>query len=276
MPELPEVETIVRNLRQGVDGAPGLPGLTIEDVELSWPRHVGEPSAAAFRRRIQGRRIQDVTRRGKYIIFPLDQGTLMVHLRMTGDLLVKASSEPRGDYEHTVFLLNGDWELRFSDARKFGRVYWYEDPEQRLADLGPEPLDEHFTSTTLAQRLDGRSRALKPLLLDQSFVAGLGNIYADETLHRAGLHPLTKSNTLDQAEIHRLWKSIRKSLREGIRNNGTSLDWVYRGGDYQNLLRVYGREGEPCPVCDTGIQKITVAQRGTHFCPTCQPKEEAA
>lgn len=275
MPELPEVETIARNLRTGVAGAPPLPGRRIEDVDLTWPRHVGQPSPEEFARRIRGRRIQDAGRRAKYLVFPLDHGTLLIHLRMTGDLSVQPASEPRGPYDHTVFELDGEWELRFSDARKFGRVYWVEEPDDRLSDLGPEPLDDEFTSDDLAQLFEGRRRALKPLLLDQSFLAGLGNIYVDESLHRARLHPLTRSDSLTPDQIHRLWDAIRTSLREGIRNNGTSLDWVYQGGDYQELLRVYGREGEPCPVCGEEIQKIIVGQRGTRLCPSCQPGEEA-
>lgn len=274
MPELPEVETIVRNLRTGVDGAPPLPGRTIEGVDLRWPRHIGQPSPEEFAHRIRGRQIRDTDRRAKYLVFPLDHGSLLIHLRMTGDLSVQPAGEPRGPYDHTVFKLDGGWELRFSDARKFGRVYWVEEASERLADLGPEPLDDEFTSEVLGQLLEDRQRALKPLLLDQSFLAGLGNIYVDESLHRAGLHPLTRSDALQADQVHKLWSAIRTSLREGIRNNGTSLDWVYRGGDYQNLLRVYGREGEACPVCGHEIVKIVVAQRGTRFCPSCQPGED--
>ncbi len=276
MPELPEVETIARNLRTGRDGKPPLPGRTIQDVEITWPRHIAEPSPSTFRRRVKGRRFEGVSRRGKYFVLPLDRGSLLVHLRMTGDLSLAPANEPRGRYDHTVFLLDEGWELRFSDARKFGRVHWVKNPKKRLSDLGPEPLDDAFTSDDLAERISSRRRTLKPLLLDQSFVAGLGNIYADEALHLAGLHPLTRSDSLGQSQIHALWRGIRQALQEGLRNNGTSLDWVYSGGDYQELLRVYGREGEPCPVCQTEIRKIVVAQRGTHFCPTCQPEEEAA
>lgn len=276
MPELPEVETIARDLRTGADGKPPLPGRKIEDVEMSWPRHIAEPSPDAFRRRVKGRRFQAVDRRGKYFVLDLDHGTLLVHLRMTGDLILARADEARGPYDHTVFLLDDGWELRFSDARKFGRIRWVNEPDDHLSSLGPEPLDEGFTSDDLFERLRGRRRTLKPLLLDQSFIAGLGNIYADEALHRAGIHPLTRSNSLTRDQAHALWQAIREALRAGIRNNGTSLDWVYRGGNYQELLRVYGREGEPCPVCGTEIIKIIVAQRGTHFCPTCQPEMEAA
>jgi formamidopyrimidine-DNA glycosylase len=270
MPELPEVETLVRLLNQGRNGTPSVIGRTITGVELAWPRHIARPGPATFRQKISGRRIEALSRRAKYLVFTLDQGTMLIHLKMTGDLeVVPASAEP-GDYDHTVFSLDDDWELRFSDARKFGRVYWLEDPAQVLGKLGPEPLAEDFTPGVLSQQLEGRSRAIKPLLLDQSFVAGIGNIYADEALHRARLHPLHPADKLDEAGVKQLWQGIRHALQQGIDRQGTSLDWVYRGGENQDHLRVYGREGEPCPVCGAEIKRIVVSQRGTHFCPDCQ------
>jgi formamidopyrimidine-DNA glycosylase len=272
MPELPEVETIVRNLRQGQAGAPPLPGLRIERVEVHWPRHIATPSPDTFKRRIKRRQIEDVWRRGKYLVLSLDEGTLLIHLKMTGDLSVVPGKTPRGPYDHTVFHLERDWQLRFSDARKFGKLYLVRQPDEVLGDLGPEPLTDSFTVRTLADQLAPRSRAIKPLLLEQGFVAGIGNIYADEALHRAGIHPLTPADGLGQAQIKRLWRSIRRSLEEGIAMNGASLDWVYRGGEYQNHFLVYGRQGEPCPTCGQPIARIVVAQRGTHFCPLCQPR----
>jgi len=244
----------------------------IRQAELHWPRHVAAPSPTAFKRRIRGRRIDDVQRRAKYLVLPLDQGTLLVHLKMTGDLCLARAETPRGPYDHTIFHLDEGWELRFSDARKFGKVYLLDRPADVLGNLGPEPLADEFTSQRLADQLDSRSRAIKPLLLDQRFVAGLGNIYADEALHRAGIHPLTPANKLSEAQIENLWQSIRRSLQEGIAKNGASLDWVYQGGDYQNHFLVYGRAGEPCPTCGQLIARIVVAQRGTHFCPACQPE----
>lgn len=275
MPELPEVETIARALRRGRNGRPTLVGMAIEAVELHWPRHVAEPSPEAFRQGLEGQRIQGVSRRGKFLVLPLEQGTLLVHLRMTGDLSMVSAEQERGPYDHTVFRLEDNWELRFSDARKFGKVYWVQDPETIFADLGPEPLREDFTPAVLQQRLERRSRAIKPLLLEQSFIAGVGNIYADEALHRAGLHPLLPADRLGPDDIEALWKAIRQSLQAGIDDQGTSLDWVYQGGQYQEQVRVYGQEGEPCPVCGTPIQRIVVSQRGTHFCPTCQPERAA-
>jgi formamidopyrimidine-DNA glycosylase len=137
--------------------------------------------------------------------------------------------------------------------------------------LGPEPLAPGFTARHLGQRLAGRKRRLKPLLLDQTFLAGVGNIYADEALHRAGLHPLRRSDALKPEEVRALWRAIRGALRAGLRHNGASIDWVYRGGSFQSLFRVYDRAGEPCRRCGTPIRRIVVGQRGTHFCPRCQP-----
>jgi formamidopyrimidine-DNA glycosylase len=181
----------------------------------------------------------------------------------------------RGPYDHTVFKLDDGWELRFSDARKFGKVFLVEDPQAVLAKLGPEPLDPEFTPAVLLTCLQGRSRAIKPLLLEQSFIAGIGNIYADEALHRAKIHPLRPADRLADDEVEHLYHAIQAALQQGIERNGASIDWVYRGGDYQNHFRVYGREGEPCPACGTTIEKIVVSQRGTRFCPRCQPQGES-
>lgn len=269
MPELPEVETIARSLRDGKNTIP-LPGRQIARFETSWPRHVDRPSITAFRRRIKGRTIQAVERRAKYLLFPLDEGTLLIHLRMSGDLFLRPTDSEQDDYVHSIFHLDNGWQLRFSDARKFGRIYWVADPQEVLGDLGPEPLDDAFTADLLRDKLSSRRRQLKPLLLDQTFLAGMGNIYVDEALHRARIHPLRQSDSLSKAEAERLWESIRTSLLEGIRHNGASIDWVYRGGDYQNHFRVYKQDGDPCVNCGAAIQRIVVGQRGTYYCPSCQ------
>lgn len=273
MPELPEVECIAHGLRCGTQDVPPLPGMRIARVSLRWPGHIAQPSPSTFRRRIRGQTILDIRRRGKFLVFPLDDYTMLVHLRMSGDLSLSPSNSAPGRFDHTVFLLENQWELRFSDARKFGRVFLVSDPQSVLGALGPEPLDRSFTAEELASRLAGRRRALKPLLLDQSFVAGLGNIYADEGLFRAGLHPLRRTDSLQREEVHSLWKGIRAALRAGLRHNGASIDWVYRGGGFQNRFRVYQRTGEPCYKCKTAILRIVVAQRGTHFCPHCQSED---
>ncbi|HUF38677.1 MAG TPA: zinc finger domain-containing protein, partial [Anaerolineales bacterium] len=157
------------------------------------------------------------------------------------------------------------------DTRKFGRVWLVDDPEELFAGLGPEPLGDDFTPEWLFENLQTRSRQIKPLLLDQGFLAGVGNIYADESLHRAAIHPLRRSQTVSEPEARALWGHLRDVLHESINNNGASIDWVYRGGTFQNVFRVYGRTGEPCPNCGGVIEKIVVGQRGTHLCPNCQP-----
>lgn len=272
MPELPEVETIARNLRLGQQGAPALPGQTICDVTLRWPRHVAEPGPRAFRRRIRQQTVLGVLRRGKYLVFPLSDSCLLVHLKMSGDLVVAPADSAPGRFDRTVLHLDSGWELRFSDARKFGKLFLVDDPSPRLGALGPDPLDEAFTADRLQERLATHRRALKPLLMDQSVLAGLGNIYTDEALHRARLHPLLPGHRVGTEDAHRLWSGIRETLQEGLRRNGASIDWVYRGGEYQNHFRVYQRSGEPCPVCGTPIERIVLAQRSTHYCPRCQPE----
>ncbi len=271
MPELPEVESIAQRLREGKESIP-LIGRKIIGVSLRWPRHIVQPSVSTFRKRIKDRLIMDISRRGKYLLFRLDKGNLLIHLRMSGDLSVSPADQPRGPYEHTIFYLDKPWQLRFSDARKFGLIYYLEDPGSILHRLGPEPLDPAFTIDLLAEMLKKHHRMLKPLLLDQNFLAGLGNIYTDEALHYAGLHPQIRSDSLSSDQVEKLWHGIQATLREGLRQNGASIDWVYRGGNFQNHFRVYQRTGEPCPVCSTLVQKIVVGQRGTHFCPNCQPE----
>ncbi len=275
MPELPEVETIRLHLRRGSDEEPSLVGQRIEGVSLRWPRHIVEPAVSTFRKQIRGRTVQDVTRRGKFILIPLDGRTLAIHLMMSGDLRIADSASPRGRFDHTVFNLESGWQLRFSDSRKFGRVYLLKDPGGLLGKLGPEPLSDDFDSAALDQILSEHRRALKPLLMDQTVIAGLGNIYADEALHRAKLHPLRQSDSLNSAEARELWGGIRAALQSGLDHNGASIDWVYRGGDFQNYFRAYGRAGEPCPACGTEIVRTVVGQRGTYFCPTCQVEERA-
>lgn len=269
MPELPEVETIAQTLRRG-NGSPPLPGQYIKRVTIRWPRHIAMPSVTTFRRRIRGRLITEVDRRGKFLIFPLDLGTMLIHLRMSGDLALVPADSPAGRYDRTVFYLESGQELRFSDARKFGKIFLLDDPETILGKLGPEPLDAGFTPQILASHLVKRRRILKPLLMDQTFLAGLGNIYTDEALYHARLHPLRRSDSLDMNEITALWQGIRDALTLGLHHSGASIDWVYRGGDFQHHFRVYQRSGEPCQRCGTPIERIIVGQRGTHFCPTCQ------
>lgn len=268
MPELPEVETIARKL------APILTGREIQTVNLRWKRSLAAPTPAEFSLRLCGQTIQSISRRGKFLRLHLSQGQLLVHLRMSGDLDIREGTCIPEKHDRLVLGLEGELSLVFNDTRKFGRVWLTSDPDQVLGALGPEPLADDFTSQILVTRLHSRHRQLKPLLLDQTFLAGMGNIYTDEALHIARLHPRRLSDSLTEQQGAALWLAIRDVLQEGIRRNGASIDWVYRGGDFQNHFRVYGREGEACPVCGTKIEKMIVGQRGTHFCPVCQSDKD--
>ena len=264
MPELPEVETIARTLR------PALVGVEIRDADVRWARTVAHPSARKFREQIRGQKILKVGRRAKFLHLTLSAGHLFVHLRMSGDLFIKGENDPPEKHDRVRFTLSNNTILVFNDTRKFGRVWLTTDPDSVIGRLGPEPLSDEFTSQWLYENLRKRHRQLKPLLLDQSFLAGLGNIYTDEALHTARLHPLAASDSVKRGQAERLHDAIRAVLEEGIRRNGASIDWVYRGGEFQNYFRVYDREGKPCPVCGTKIQRLVVGQRGTHVCPKCQ------
>jgi formamidopyrimidine-DNA glycosylase len=267
MPELPEVETIARGLKED------LIGKTILEADVFWARTLATPTVRRFKQQIQGQKIIGVTRRAKYLILQLKNYNLLIHLRMSGDLVLRDSKINHGKHDRLVLRLSGKQYLAFNDTRKFGRVWLTDEPESVLGKLGPEPLEKDFTPQWLYENLQSRRRQLKPLLLDQTFIAGLGNIYTDESLNIAKLHPLALANTVQPKQAETLHKAIRSVLREGIRRNGASFDWVYRGGDYQNYFRAYDQQGNPCPTCGTIIEKFTVGQRGTHICPKCQMLE---
>ena len=275
MPELPEVETVARQI------APHVCGRTITGVRVLWERTLGGSTRHAFGRAARGLTIDRVGRRGKHVVLETsrrgrDAGALIVHLRMTGRLVPGEPPGARGPHTRVVLALDDDTALRFDDPRKFGRVSYTRDPAVFFADLGIEPLGDEFTGAWLAALLRSRRRALKPLLLDQSVIAGLGNIYVDESLHRAGLHPRQPSAHVPRDKALRLHRAIRSLLRRAIERRGTSFDAAYRTpegepGAYQERLRVYGREGEPCRGCGRSIRRIVVGQRGTHLCTSCQP-----
>jgi formamidopyrimidine-DNA glycosylase len=279
MPELPEVETIVRALRQGGREGPPVVGRTFASAEVLWPRSLALPDLAEFLQRIPGQTVVDVYRRGKFICLQLDRDTMIVHLRMSGDLRVEMSRDgndqllPLKDHDRATFTYVDGLRLVFNDARKFGRIWLTAVPNDVTGSLGPEPLAPGFGSQDLYALLQAKQRMLKPLLMDQTFLAGLGNIYTDEALHLARLHPTRRASSLTFDQAERLWSSIRQVLEEGIRRNGASIDWVYRGGNFQNTFRVYQRTGNPCPVCGTPIVRRVIGQRSTHFCPFCQPEE---
>ncbi|MEE8389946.1 MAG: bifunctional DNA-formamidopyrimidine glycosylase/DNA-(apurinic or apyrimidinic site) lyase [Anaerolineae bacterium] len=271
MPELPEVETVARGLRAS------LIGRTVVGVEVRWARSVVPPDPAAFARRLTGQTVTGVGRRGKWVVIALGGGsTLLVHLRMSGRLILASGKSPDDRHLRVLFSLDGERWLCFFDQRKFGRLVLTSDPQKVLGDLGPEPLADDFTAARLEEMLAHRRGRVKPLLLNQRFLAGLGNIYADEALWRAGVHPLRRADTLTSVEVRRLYQAICSVLRTAIDSGGTTLaDLAYqqpdgRSGEFGDLLAVYGRAGQPCPRCGRGIERITVAQRGTHYCPHCQ------
>lgn len=274
MPELPEVETIVSGLRSS-----GLEGCRIVGIENDWPRMLAPLNPSQFSQRLRGARICGLNRRGKFIVIRIERAALFLHLRMAGRINLVAGDTPRSPYEHLILLLDDGRELRMHDTRKFGRAYLSEDENAVVGHLGIEPLGPDFRLAWLRSGLQRRKRMIKPLLLDQSFIAGLGNIYVDEALWEARIHPQTHSNLLADPRIRALRYAIPKVLRRGLKNRGTSLGDGHgnyssvtgeRGGN-QNELKVYGRGGQPCRRCGDEIEKIAVAQRGTHFCPQCQP-----
>jgi formamidopyrimidine-DNA glycosylase len=258
MPELPEVETIVRAL------APRVRGRRIVSAEILHPRAVRH-SHHDVAEQSAGRRIIDVVRHGKLIVMQLDQGCLTIHLGMTGQLLLDS---PKTAYTRAVFQLD-DATLLFDDIRTFGSVEWAPTPE-RTAKLGPEPLA--VDSDAFFKSIRGRKAPIKSLLLNQSVLRGIGNIYTDEALFRAGIRPT--ANGLSRARAERLLASVKEVLEEAILHRGSSVsdyvDTEGRRGSFQDRHRVYGREGLPCPNCGTPIKRTVVAQRGTHYCPRCQ------
>lgn len=277
MPELPEVETVVRDLRRA-----GLVGRRVVDLTVRWPRTLDRPSAETARARLAGARVEGVRRRGKFILIDLSTGeVLLIHLRMTGQVDVQPAGVPLDEKHHHLLLRFDDGEeLRFRDTRKFGRIYLVEDEAEIVGRLGPEPVDRRFTVEAFRERLAGRRARVKPLLLDQHFVAGLGNIYVDEALFRAGIHPVRTVDTLTEEEITALFVAMREVLDEGIDNHGTTLGEAStnylsvagRRGSNKENLRVFRRTGDPCHVCERPVQRIVLGGRSTHFCPTCQPR----
>lgn len=282
MPELPEVETVRRGLAEAVTGR------RIERVEVGRDRVVRRTSAAALIGGLTGRVILAAERRGKYLLCPLDDGAvLMVHLRMSGQLLVAEPAAPRPPHTHVVASLSalGDrapTELWFVDPRTFGEVVVF-DPANvavevpELARLGPDPIAEPFTRRSLRRALRTRSRRLKPLLLDQSIIAGIGNIYADEILHAARLRPTRRSDQLSLAAEARLHGAVTSVLGAAIEAGGSTLrdaqyvDLLGASGSFQEQHRVYGRGGQRCLTCGIGrIRRVVEGQRSTHFCPWCQ------
>ncbi|HAG08877.1 MAG TPA: formamidopyrimidine-DNA glycosylase [Desulfotomaculum sp.] len=273
MPELPEVETIKRSLAQKITG------LTIREVKIYLPKIIQGPNPDEFQARLNGKTFLNVNRRGKYLLFYLSAGiVLIVHLKMTGQLIYSPANAPVARHTHVFFNLSNEHRLSFLDLRQFGRLCLVPLKELEnmpgLKKLGVEPLGEEFFPDVMAQELSRRRTRLKPLLLDQSFIAGIGNIYADEILHRACLHPLRPANMLKTQETELLFKAIQEVLQEGIACRGTTIrdyvDGEGRPGNYQNKLKVHGRAGQVCGRCNQPIVRLRIQGRSAYICSYCQ------
>ncbi|NLL19860.1 MAG: bifunctional DNA-formamidopyrimidine glycosylase/DNA-(apurinic or apyrimidinic site) lyase [Clostridia bacterium] len=273
MPELPEVETVKRSL------AEKLIGEKIVEIDIYYSGNIREPEPELLREMLRGNTFQKINRRGKYLIFSLSGDlALVVHLRMTGQLLYVEPTLPVDKHTHLVFSLSGGQELRYVDLRKFGTFDLVPQGELKfhkgLSILGMEPLSPEFTVEWLAEQLHQKNRSIKNVLLDQTIIAGIGNIYADEILFEARIHPETIAGELNQEQITVLQQAVVKMLNLGITHRGTSIrnyvDGDGRQGGFQELLRVYGRKGNACELCGQPIAKTKVQGRGTYFCPYCQ------
>ena len=275
MPELPEVQTVVDSLR------PKICNKRFSKVEVVEEMLVEKTEIEEFKDILTEQKIESIRRRGKYIIMELGNGYYLVtHLRMTGRFIYNDTVEEVGEYDYILFEFVEGGELRLGSKRKFTRVYLVDDLAEAgsLTDLGPEPLSDEFTLDEFRNMIAKRRGRMKPLLLNQKFIAGIGSIYADESLFIAGIHPERKADTLNGGEITELYEAIKTVLAEGIKHRGTTK-WDYvdasgEAGSYQDELRVYDRAGEECFVCGTMVQRIEVGSRSAYFCPRCQPMED--
>ncbi|MET3697303.1 DNA-(apurinic or apyrimidinic site) lyase [Bacillus oleivorans] len=273
MPELPEVETVRRTLEQLVIGK------TIQAVDVRWAKIIKEPDdVQLFIMNIIGQTIHSIGRRGKFLIFYLDHYAIVSHLRMEGRYGLYPNEEPTDKHTHVIFRFTDGSELRYRDVRKFGTMHLFNVGEEfsglPLSQLGPEPFSEEFSSSYLKNVVKKADRPIKALLLDQTRVVGLGNIYVDEALFRAGIHPERKAKDLKDKEIKKLYHEIKKTLQEAIDQGGTTIrSYVNSQGQigmFQQQLYVYGRTGENCLSCGQPIERLVVSGRGTHICPNCQ------
>jgi formamidopyrimidine-DNA glycosylase len=267
MPELPEVETIKNEL------APQVTGRTFSSVIVKDDKPLRKITDREFASRLKGKKILDLARRGKYLIFHLSGGwTLIVHLRMTGNLLIDPNDVTR--FVRVVFELDNRARLVFADRRRLGVMYLVKDEDEVVGKLGFEPFTADFTKASFAEKLKKRSGPIKAVLLDQHLVAGVGNMYADEALFAAKIHPLKKANELSKSEISRLYDAILDVLREAIANKGASVDTYVRPsgsvGNAADNFKVAHRLGQRCPRCGTPIERLMIRNRGSYYCPKCQ------
>lgn len=273
MPELPEVETVRKTLKQLIIQK------KIDHITVSWPKIIKHPlDVEQFIDALKGETIVDVGRRGKFLIIYTNQYALVSHLRMEGRYGLFSKEEPFDKHTHVIFHFTDETELRYRDVRKFGTMHLYkkgnELQNQPLIDLGPEPFSKEFTKEYLTSMLAKTTRKVKTALLDQKIVVGLGNIYVDEALFRAGIHPERPANSLHSNELFILHQEIIHTLKEAVKMGGSTIrSYVNSQGEmgmFQLELHVYGRKGEACKKCGTSLEKKIVGGRGTHFCPTCQ------
>jgi formamidopyrimidine-DNA glycosylase len=273
MPELPEVETVRRTLNTLITGK------TIDRVTVNLPRILQKPDdPLAFAAHLEGRTFHSVERRGKFLKLMMDGLVLVSHLRMEGRYGLYDTDTPAEAHTHVIFHFTDGSELRYKDVRQFGTMHLFLPNEELQAPplnkLGLEPLEEGFTSEMFRRALGKRSTKIKPLLLNQEVVVGLGNIYVDEALHLAGIHPETAANELKRQEQELLHHAIVKTLSAAVEAGGSSIKSYVNGqgemGLFQHSLKAYGRTGEPCLTCGTPIEKSVVGGRGTHTCPKCQ------
>lgn len=273
MPELPEVETVKRTLQHLVVGK------MIKKVEIFWPNIIKKPDdVQKFKMLIEGETIQGIDRRGKFLKFIFNDFVLVSHLRMEGRYSVHEQNDEINKHVHVIFTFTDDLQLRYQDVRKFGTMHLFPKGEEELSpplsQLGVEPFSEEFTPEYLYEGLQKTTRSIKPTLLDQKIVVGLGNIYVDEALHKARIHPLKIASEVTREEVVVLHDAIVTTLKEAVDQGGTTVrSYVNGAGDmgmFQQYLYVYGRKSEPCRHCETTIEKIKVGGRGTHYCPNCQ------
>ncbi|MFC6464588.1 DNA-formamidopyrimidine glycosylase [Marinilactibacillus sp. GCM10026970] len=277
MPELPEVESVRTGLEKLIKG------LKIKQVTVLWDRIIAEPSdIRLFKEKIKNQRIESIGRRGKFLLFFLTDYVMISHLRMEGKYRIESNDVPISKHTHVIFELEDGRELRYLDVRKFGRISLIprdtELAHASIAKLGPEPVRETLVLETFKNQLLKRKKTIKATLLDQTVIAGIGNIYADEILFEAKIHPARMANTLIERELITLYEAILLVMGKAVKAGGTTIRTYQNAfgetGSYQSFLNVYGKKGQSCPRCGTTIEKTKVAQRGTHYCPNCQSESQ--
>lgn len=276
MPEKPEVLTVVKVLKERIVGK------TIQNCEVYWANIIAFPEVSSFCEQVKNQKIQTISCRGKWIVITLDQDALLIHLRMEGKFFFRNKTDEKNKHEHVIFTFTDDTQMRFADVRKFGKMYLIPKDEinqrEPLKSLGYEYFDEKLNSKYLKDCFSKRKLPIKTVLLDQSIIAGIGNIYDDEILFMSHIHPLTKASELSLNQCDQVITNTKTVLEKAIQLGGTTIrsytseEGVH--GLFQNELLVHGKKGEQCPICQTEIKKITVGGRGTYYCPTCQKEKK--